>query len=157
MKKILTVLAFVAIAISANAQTQNIKTSPIALAFGSFNACYEKVISEKTSFQLSGSAFFGIGDLSGTAFGIGAGYRFYVTNKPAAEGFYIMPEAGATFGEGASAVRIGADLGYQWIWDSGFVLDLGVGPRYYIALADDVDGSFDGILPSLTLAIGYAF
>lgn len=157
MKKILLFVAFIAFGMNVNAQSATIKTSPGALAFGIFNACYEKVISDKASFQLSGIAFFGIGDLDGTAFGVGAGYRMYVTKKEAPRGFYVMPQAGITFGEGASAIGIGADLGYQWVWDSGFVLDIGLGPNYYIGLGDDNISEFDGILPRVIVAVGYAW
>jgi hypothetical protein len=157
MKKILLLVAFIAFGMNANAQSTTLKTSPGALAFGFFNACYEKVVSDKASFQISGLAFFGFGDFEGTAFGVGAGYRMYVTKKEAPRGFYIMPQAGVTFGEGASAINVGADLGYQWVWDSGFVLDIGVGPNYYIGLADDVDDAFDGIIPRVILAVGYAW
>ena len=157
MKKLLILLAFIAFGFNANAQSAMIKTSPGALAFGVFNACYEKVISDRASFQLSGSAWFGLGDLEGTAFGVGGGYRMHVTKKEAPRGFYIMPQAGLSFGEGASAFSLGADLGYQWVWDSGFVLDIGIGPNYWFGLGDDVIGDFDGILPRVILAVGYAW
>ena len=157
MKKFLILVAFIAFGMNANAQSATLKTSPGALAFGIANACYEKVISDNASFQLSASAFFGIGDFTGTAFGVGAGYRMYVTKKEAPRGFYIMPKAGATFGSGASAISVGADLGYQWVWDSGFVLDIGLGPQYFIGLGDDTATEFDGIIPSVILAVGYAF
>lgn len=157
MKKLLMLIAFVAMGLGAQAQSSAIKTSPGALAFGVFNACYEKVISDKASVQFSGSAFFGVGDLDGTAFGVGAGYRMYITKKDAPRGFYAMPKAGANFGTGASAVSLAVDLGYQWVWDSGFVLDVALGPQYYIGLGDDVISTFDGIVPSIILAVGYAF
>ena len=57
----------------------------------------------------------------------------------------------------ASTIGFGAELGYQWVWESGFVLDLGIGPMYTIAKGGDSESSIDGIMPSATLAIGYAF
>lgn len=157
MKKSILLVAFMLFGMI-GAQAQDIiKTGPIALAFGSFNACYEKVLNEKSSVVPSASAFFGIGDLTGTAFGVGVGYRRYFTDKPAPQGFYGQPQVGATFGEGASAISLGAELGYQWVWDSGFALDLGIGPAYYIGLGDNVVGAFSGVVPSSTLAIGYQF
>lgn len=157
MKKILLLVAFIAFGLNVNAQSATLKTSPGALAFGFFNACYEKVISDKASFQLSGLAFFGIGEFEGSAFGVGAGYRMYVTKKESPRGFYVMPQIGATFGEDAGAIGLGADLGYQWVWDSGFVLDIGMGPSYYVGIGDNVDEEFEGILPRLILAVGYAW
>lgn len=159
MKKLLVLLAFVAIGYGAQAQSQLIKTSPGALAFGVFNACYEKTTGEKTSFQLTASAFFsGLEDINGenvSAFGVGLGYRFYITNQGAPRGFYVMPQAGYSFGSGNSSIGIGADLGYQWVWDSGFALDVAVGPTY--SLADDDSAFSNGILPRIILAVGYAF
>ena len=157
MKKLLILVAFVAFGMNVNAQSTTLKTSPGALAFGFFNACYEKVISDNASFQLSGGAFFGFGDDDITAFNLGAGYRMYVTKKEAPRGFYIMPQAGVNFGTDANSLGIGADLGYQWVWDSGFVLDIGLGPNYNIPLGDDTSDDFDGIFPRIILAVGYAW
>ena len=69
----------------------------------------------------------------------------------------LKPESTRSFGTDANAIAIGADLGYQWVWDSGFVLDIGLGPNYYIGLGDSVVGDFDGILPRFILAVGYAW
>jgi hypothetical protein len=157
MKNILLLIAFIAFGINVNAQSATLKTSPGALAFGFFNACYEKVISDKASFQVSGLAFFNIGNNDESAYGVGAGYRMYVTKQEAPRGFYVMPQVGGIFGEDVSAIGLGADLGYQWIWDSGFVLDIGLGPNYYIGLGDNVDEDFDGIIPRVILAVGYAW
>jgi len=46
------------------------------------------------------------------------------------------------------------------VWSSGFVLDLGIGPQYTVLSGEYEDIGFDsdgGILPSATLAIGYAW
>ena len=157
MKKILVLLAFIALGINVNAQSATLKTSPGALAFGFFNACYEKVISDKASFQISGIAFFNFGDFDGTAFGLNAGYRRYITKKEAPRGFYIMPQTEFLLGEDATAIGIGADLGYQWIWESGLVLDIAVGPNYYHGLSDDINEEFEGFSPRIVLAVGYAW
>jgi len=158
MKKLTLLFAFVVIALGTSAQTSLIKASPGGLAFGNFNACYETALNEKSSVLFSASAFFGIGDLDGTALGAGVNYRMYFNKaKAAPNGFYVGPGIGASFGDGANALSINVPLGYQWIWDSGFVLDIGAGPQYYIGLGDDVVSDFDGILPTIILAIGYAF
>jgi len=163
MKKLLLLLAFVAGSFAMNAQSSVIKANPIGLAFGAFNACYEKVISDKSSVVLSGSFFSGgIGDVDVTSFGAGAGYRFYITKKEAPRGFYAQPTVG--FGSGSESLTdvsylqlgIGVDLGYQWVWESGFALDLGIGPNYRIVLSDEASVG-NGIGPSAVVAIGYAF
>lgn len=156
-------IAFVAFGLSASAQSQVIKANPIGLAFGAFNACYEKVLTDKSSFLVSGNFFSGgIGDVDVTVFGLGVGYRMYITKKEAPRGFYAMPNIG--FGSGSEGLTdvsylqlgIGVDLGYQWIWDSGFTLDLGIGPNYRVVLGDEATLG-NGIGPSAVAAIGYAF
>ena len=148
-----------------------IKVNPLGLAFGNFNATYEGVLNGKSS--IVGQAnfrdqLFGV-DVS--IFGAGLGYRYYITNKnlPAPEGFYVQPQVSVLFGSvndddevdaNFTTFGVGAELGYQWVWDSGFVLDLGIGPMYTNISGDVDEVSFDetsGILPSATLAIGYAF
>jgi hypothetical protein len=99
--------------------------------------------------------------------GIGAGYRYYFTHekKIVPTGFYVNPQLSLGFGSVESDTNIttfsiGAELGYQWAWESGFTLDLGIGPNYTIISGEVDDDDFDttnGILPSATLAIGFAF
>jgi len=114
-------------------------------------------INESSSFQLSANAFFGI-EGAGSAFGVGADYRAYISKtQEAPRGLYVSPGAGISFGDGANALNLRAQIGYQWVWDSGFALDLGLGPGYFIGLGDGVVGAFDGIVPTVTTAIGYQF
>lgn len=101
--------------------------------------------------------------------GAGLGYRFYFTyaKKPVPGGFYINPQASFSVGTitndldesySATMIGFGAEIGYQWVWESGFALDLGIGPSYTIAKGENSEyADLKGILPSATLAIGYAF
>ena len=53
---------------------------------------------------------------------------------------------------------LGAEIGYQWVWDSGFTIDLGIGPMYNIVKTNS--SSFEKLgflLPSATLGVGFAF
>jgi hypothetical protein len=168
MKKVLLLFAFVVLAISLNAQDNVIKANPLGLAFGNFNATYEKVLNDKSSVLVKASYFYRLLGVEVSAFGVGGAYRYYITNakKPVPGGFYGQGQVNFNFGSGNvddftyTTIGIGAQIGYQWVWDSGFVLDLGIGPAYTI-LSGETD-SFDTtsggvILPSATLAIGYAF
>ena len=98
--------------------------------------------------------------------GVGLGYRYYFTHlkKEVPTGFYINPQASFSFGsakvvnsskESLSILGLGAEIGYQFVWSSGFTLDLGIGPMYSIASSNGLSAS--GLLPSATLSIGYAF
>lgn len=154
---------------SANAQNQVVKTNPLGLAFGNLNATYERVLSESSSLNISASYFYGFAGIDVNSIGVGAGWRYFFTHKkkPVPAGFYVQPQVALSFGSvtddfddefNYSTFGVGAEIGYQWVWDSGFVLDLGIGPMYTTYTGDGAD-EFDanGILPSATLAIGYAF
>lgn len=168
MKKLILSLVFVAFAFSINAQSNVIKTNPLGLAFGNFNATYERVFGTTSSLLLKGQYMYKLLGTNVNLAGAGIGYRYYFTHakKPVPAGFYINPFASIAFGSvtndldekySASYMGFGAELGYQWVWDSGFVLDLGIGPMYTIAKGESSEDELKGIIPSATLAIGYAF
>lgn len=170
MKKLIISLTLIVFALGLHAQSNVIKTNPLGLAFGNFNVTYERVISSSSSILIRGQYMYKLLGIKVNLGGVGLGYRYYITHvkKPVPSGFYVNPQASFSFGSvaddndvmvSANAFGIGAELGYQWAWESGFVLDLGIGPMYNFASAssgNDV-GSIDGFFPSATLAIGYAF
>ena len=151
----------------AQEKTKVIKTNPLGLAFGNFNVTYETVISESSSLLFDASYMYKLFGVEVNTFGVGAAYRYYFTHasKELPTGFYVNPQAGISFGStegdvGFTAFSVGAEVGYQWSWDSGFTLDLGIGPNYTTISGDVEEVDFDstsGILPSATLAVGYAF
>ncbi len=137
-----------------------IKTNPIGMAFGNFNLTYEKTLGTTSSVLISGYYWYKLFSVDVNIGGAGLGYRYYFThqNKPVPAGFYITPNVAFLFGRGdaddnTTLIRAGAEIGYQWVWSSGFALDLGIGPSYYF----NKDEELRGILPSATLAIGFAF
>ena len=158
-------LSFAFFTTGSYAQSHNhvIKANPIALAFGNFNVTYEKVISPSSSLLFSGSYMYKLLGEDITAAGVGAGYRYYITNKkldvPA--GFHVTPQAALAFGKtdasSITTLSIGAEIGYQWVMKSGFAIDLGIGPNYALITGDNTLKNTSGVIPSLTLAIGYAF
>jgi len=139
------------------AQTRIVKTGLFATGFGLINGCYERVVSENSSIQFTGRAYFGFGDDDVSAFGAGIGYRLYITRKKAPRGFYLMPRTGINFGENANSVVLGADFGYQWIWRNGFVLDLAIGHNYFVDRGDNVVSDFVGGAPNVVFALGYSW
>jgi hypothetical protein len=169
MKKLIISLVFVAFAIGINAQGNVIKTNPLGLAFGNFNATYERVLGTTSSILFRGQYMYRLLGVKVNLGGVGLGYRYYITHakKPVPGGFYVNPQASFSFGSvydendvatSGSTIGVGAELGYQWVWESGFVLDLGIGPMYTFVNSDEADLEVDsGFLPSATLAIGYAF
>ena len=168
MKKLILSLFFVALVFSMSAQSNVVKTNPLGMAFGDFNATYERVLGTSSSVLIKGQYMYKLLGTDVSLAGFGLGYRYYIThaNKPVPGGFYINPQVAFSFGSvtddddykyDAKSVGFGAEIGYQWVWTSGFVLDLGIGPMYSKVTGGDDDDGFNGIMPSATLAIGYAF
>jgi hypothetical protein len=169
MKKLFLTLSFVVLVFSLSAQSNVIKTNPLGMAFGNFNATYERVLGTTSSILIRGQYMYKLLGVEVNLAGFGLGYRYYFTHakKTVPGGFYINPQVAFAFGSltnvldeevSANTIGFGAELGYQWAWPSGFVLDLGIGPMYTFATGSGPDAeTITGIMPSATLAIGYAF
>ena len=150
-------------------RTNVIKANPLGLAFGNFNATYEKVLNSKSSVLFSGNYMFKLLGADVSVGGLGVGYRYYFTHAKTEvpTGFWVMPQARFAFGslkdkqgvkESITTFSVGAEVGYQWAWSNGFTLDLGIGPNYTMVNGNKTNlETTSRILPSLTLAIGYAF
>lgn len=170
----------ITLTISAKAQDpQNvIKVNPLGALFGAANLGYERVLGEKTSIEITPSfGTLNFGGLKYSSVGLGADYRFYHSKeKNAPLGFYIAPglqysggkiSATDDFGNSAdvkfSSFSVKGVLGRQWIWDSGFTIDLNGGVSYstfnYSGGSNLQGLTFkgSGIIPTLSFALGYAF
>jgi hypothetical protein len=168
MTRNLIVFALLLGFLSVKAQfTQNIKIGPLGFLFGNYNARYEKVISDKGTFQVGANYFnFKIAGLGVTSYGLDAGYRLYF--REVMDGGYFSPalgfDASSTAGlDGAnvkySTLGLGATVGYQWLNEGGFVFDLGFGYGYSLFLKnnDNLRSGLDGGGVRFTFAVGYAF
>jgi hypothetical protein len=171
---LITSIAILFMSLSMNAQSY-IKINPISLAFGFIGVDYEKVVSDKNSFQV-GAGFIsrGIGFLNYTGFSASGSYRFFISKDDAPKGLFVSPTVGVSFvsfkengtltGTGVTlasssytALSIGGLVGYQWLFsDDQFSFELGVGPQYGISLGTSGTDAFGiGILPQLSLSLGY--
>lgn len=181
MKKLLFASALFLGALTVNAQEAQkanvIKVNPLGLLFGSANVGYERALNEKSSFMIAPQfGGFKLGGFKYSSFGGSAQYRFYFSDaKSAPEGFYAAP--GLNFTSGKATIDDGmgekdetkftsfggsAMVGNQWIFNSGFVIDLGGGVQYSKFNYKDEEGSFStlkasGIFPALSFSIGYNF
>lgn len=77
MKKLILSLVFVAFAFTMNAQSNVIKTNPLGLAFGSFNATYERVFGSSSSLLIRGQYMYKLLGVDVSLAGAGLGYRYY--------------------------------------------------------------------------------
>ena len=174
MKKILLVLVLGAIMLNVNAQDRVnvIKVNPLGLLFGSANLSYEKALTTKSALQINASiTSLSVMSTKYSGFGIGADYKLYLSaSKDAPRGMYFAP--GLSFssitvkndmgdkGTGSIFALKGV-IGHQWIWNSGFSLDLNGGIAYYLNGDININGDsyskFSGIMPALGLSLGYAW
>ena len=180
MKRILFAASMLLAVSQINAQAVNqnaVKLNPLSLAFATGNVSYERAVNANQSVQLG--AFYsgvGISGLKYSGFGITPEYRFYFAGaKEALNGVYAAPFARyqnfsltdketddkTTF----SSIGGGATIGWQKMWNSGFVLDIFAGPSFSNAKfksdtdEDTYDLSFGmngfGIRPGITVGFGF--
>jgi hypothetical protein len=174
MKKIILTAAAVFVFGFANAQENIIKANPLSILGGTDLLSFEHKIGDHTSAVLGlGYGGFSIGGAKYTNMGAELQYRYYFNE--ALKGFYGGGQIGYSFGKvtmddflgGASedikfsAIKVGAKGGYQWVWDSGFSLDLNLGLAFnnfkYADSTNSVGLKASGVLPNFGFGLGYAF
>jgi len=176
MKKVLLSLLVVAgLGFATNAQTVAIKANPLALLGGTDLLSGEFKVGGNSSVGVGlGLAGFKIAGSKYSSFGGEAQYRYYF--RESLHGWYLGAKAGYLagkvkidgFGDGETyktnygSFNVGAKAGYQWAFDSGFVIDLNLGAAYSSFKYDDNSGEFatlkgSGILPNLGFGLGFAF
>ncbi|WP_207424078.1 DUF3575 domain-containing protein [Desertivirga brevis] len=177
MKKLLLVTALtISIFISksfAQDATNTIKINPLSALFRTGSVFFEHKVSEKSSFQL-GAAYTGLklSDTKFSGFALTPEYRIYPKGN-ALSGLYLGPflryqnytvkddNNKGTY----SSFGGGLLVGRQWVYNSGFVLDIFFGPAYNSGKvkAEDgsgkpeVSGSIDGFGLRTGIALGFGF
>jgi hypothetical protein len=155
-----------------DARNNTIKVNPLSLFLATGSVFYERKINESTSLQL-GVAYTGVklSDVKFEGVAITPEVRFYF-NQKALSGFYAAPflryqnftvsdenSKGtlSTFGGGAL-------IGRQWVFGSGFALDLFIGPSYNggdvkVKEGDEIDtsASLAGFGVRTGIALGFGF
>jgi len=182
MKKIILTAAAVFAFGFANAQENIIKANPLSVLGGTDLLSFEHKIGEHSSAVLGlGYGGFKIGDAKYTNMGAEVQYRYYFDE--ALKGFYAGGQIGYTSGKVTldgfsfdsnfnlvsssnettfSSLKVGAKGGYQWVWTSGFSLDLNLGLAYNNFTYKSSDAAFSslkasGVLPNFGFGLGYAF
>jgi hypothetical protein len=144
-----------------SAQKQNVlKLNPLSLAIGNISLSYERILSEKTSFQLQAGYWLGgtVGETKFSGMSLTPEFRYYVTDNERPKGFYLAPfaryqsiTANSKTDSDASATltRIGggAAFGYQFLFGKSVTWDTFLGPQYLknsVKYKDSADqGSLD--------------
>lgn len=155
MKKIVFIFSMF-LAFSAYSQSNAVKVNPLGLAFGVANAGYEFSTNEKQTVMLS-ALYYDVSGISG--FGAGAEYRFYFAGE-ALKGWHAGPSVGYLSLEdsantSASIFTIGGEVGHQWVWDSGFLVDVFAGLGY--ATGGDNLAGLNSTTIGIGVSLGYAW
>ena len=154
-------------------QPNVVRINPLGALVGLGSVSYERAFSDKSSFVISPTfGFFKSDGDQLSLFGVAAEYRYYFTGL-APEGTYLAPGVGGIFGRIKNDFNERADVrglnakivvGHQWIWKGGFSLDLNAGISYInLKAKEGSSSSFDnseslnGILPALSIGVGYNF
>ncbi|CAM1370538.1 DUF3575 domain-containing protein [Tenacibaculum xiamenense] len=182
MKK-LFMIAMIAVGFTAYAQKNVVKANPLALLGGSDLVSYERAIGENSSVSVSGAiGGFKLGGTEYDSKGFGAQYRYYFSE--ALKAWYAGASASFQFGSvennwnsifstdvttsktDFTSINGGVRVGYQWVWESGFSLDLNLGGVYSSFNYED-DNAEDavfinglkgsGVLPTFGFGLGYAW
>lgn len=181
MRKITVAFIFLAAGLAAQAQdgfrNNAVKLNPLSLFLLTGNAAYERAVSTNQTVQVG--VFYSGVSISGIQYnglGITPEYRFYFGGrKEAFNGVYAAPFAryqnfkftnkstreNATF----SSVGGGAVIGWEKMWDGGFVLDLFAGPIYNSGNVKtdanedqfDLKAGVNGFGARLGISLGFGF
>lgn len=167
-----------------------IKLNPFGIIWGNL-LFYERALSDNISVQLgvgfysrkTDAVFFGIGtEYKYSGFNLTPSVRYYFMGE-APRGFYgtlainylnrtekVTSVGGTddqTFKNKITGIGGAIGVGYQWIWNGGFSLDINAGAGYSSYNYKYDDGyeesgftgglDFSGFLPAFAIAVGYAF
>lgn len=170
MKKLILIVAALIVAYGVKGQNDVknvIKVNPLGLLFGTTSLSYERVLSPKSAFQVN--ANYGNIKILGVSIsnvGVGADYRLYFSKtKEAPRGFYFAPGIAysnvSVESANGSAFSLSGVGGYQWVWNSGFELDLFLGPEYTFGGEINSGGTnyaqFSGFGAKVGVSIGFGF
>lgn len=144
------------LALTAFGQSSAVKVNPVGLAFGFANAGYEFSTSDSQSATISG-LYYDVSGISG--FGVGAEYRFYFGGE-ALKGWHAGPSLGYLsleddFNTSASVFSFGGEVGHQWVWNSGFLVDVFAGLGFATG-GDNLNG-LDSTTIGIGVSLGYAW
>lgn len=172
-KTVLTALLLAGILTTKAQDTKNtIKLNPLSALIKTGSVFYERKLNEGMSAQL-GFAYTGIklDDVQFEGIAITPEVRFYLKQK-AISGVYAAPflryqnysvTSGSDKGS-YSSIGGGALIGRQWVYGSGFVLDLFFGPAYNsgnykvkTGNEPDIKGGIEGFGLRTGIALGFGF
>ena len=157
------------------ARINDITVNPLGLAFGLGNLSYERSVNMSQSWLVGGNfGGYGVADNKLAIFGLTAAYRWWSSDVRRMDGWFVGPElkyegvtwtytvAGSNYSANGGYIGGGVQGGYQWIFNGGFTLNLGLNYDYLAgSISSNVSGAptinFGGAGAGANLGLGYAF
>jgi hypothetical protein len=150
----------------ASAKTQVISVDALGLFQGGgfISAQYEWRTAPTNSIHIRGifSKYDAGANDTYSGFGVGGAYRFYIAESRALTGLSVAPVAhifffSSTFGRHTTALSIGGEVAYKWIFDQ-FSVEPGLGVQIGLALGENVGINFlTKTRPYAQVHLGYAW
>lgn len=152
-----------------NAQQNSVKFNPLAVFGGSDMFTYERAVGEHSTVGAGvGFSSYKITDTKYSSLAGSVFYRYYfseVLKRWYASGGVNYYSGKFTYEDSKdnySSFGVSAKMGYQWVWDSGFTLDLNGGLVYrsYNYDSSSIDSSVlkaSGIGPAFGFGLGYTW
>ncbi len=151
----------------------NIRVSPLSLIGGMVGADADFKVGERftigpTVSTMKASLLFT--ELTGFSFGARA--NWYLSENAIDDSWYVGPTIGyssmtvSQLGQQGSvgAFTLGTLVGYQWVLDNGFNVNVGGGAAFYMGDDSVVAGNttlsvpfYSGFVPQAEITVGYAF
>ncbi len=159
---------------SARSTAFNLRFAPLGFIFGSYSLNFDFAVGDRITVGPYLNYFnYNLLGLGISSVGGGVAMMYYLSGPRLSSSWYLSPEVG--FGanslslNGATSSVAGlqarATVGYQWVWRSGFNLQLGAGVQYSSMSATQkvggqetqVTGGAVGVGPAFDFMLGQAF
>ena len=148
-------------------KTMEISLNPLKLALGYLPLNFTIALTHKMALGLHAyGRFFGFGETKIHGAGGGVSFKFFLSGSAISDSWFVEPGLDAGYSnydkKGYWSLSPSVIAGYTWVWDSGFLINLGLGAEYTHAFVDKGFISKDsfglqGILPTGEFSLGWAW
>ena len=148
-------------------KTMEISVNPLLLALGYLPLNFRVALTEKLALGLHAyGRFFGLGKYKIHGGGGGASVKFFLNGTAISDSWFVEPGINAGYSiydsKGYWSLSPSVVAGYTWVWDSGFLINLGIGAQYTHAFIDKntfgkESFSLHGIMPTGEFSLGWAW
>jgi len=147
-------------------KNMEISVNPLMLAVGYLPLALRVALTNKMALGIHAYGnFFGFGKAKVWGAGGGLSAKFFLSGTAISDSWYVEPGIYAGYSNWDNtkywSLSPSVIVGHTWVWDSGFVINLGLGAQYKHAFTDkkifgDTFG-LSGILPTGEFSLGWAW